>query len=71
MLHGWIILFVQTFQVQTRNQNCGTWLARIKFADILKHVGCIVMKNASFIFKCIVQGAQPYQSNFPMIYQIH
>ena len=52
-MHGWI-LFVQTFQIKMKSQNCGTWLVNIKFIDIEKHVGSIVMKNEDSILERIL-----------------
>ena len=38
------------------NQNWGTWLVSIKFIDILKYVGGIVMKNANSILESIYKS---------------
>ena len=56
MLHGWMILFLQNFRIQMENQNWGTWLVSIKFIDILKYVGGIVMKNANSVLESIYKS---------------
>ena len=59
-----MILFMQTFQIKMKKQNCATWLVRIKFVGILKHVANIVMKNPDSIWESVLRIARSWQNQW-------